>query len=255
MAGDLTNPYMEAITAKRSLMLTEEEALAGNVTISLETQSDELDNDLFTSISEHPSLFFHSLRALDKRDQEILLAYYLIGSNQTTLAIMHHTTQTLMSYYLRMSTKRIGTHILMGQPTEQGMAEILNTSGLELHTIPSQLNQTVNVEVSKAIALYAVCRSYDTIAKHFTAFRPELRRRMRVVTTKLLESTNHKTYALGAYVFGLIDRTSATSKGLSQRQKDKQGHIFKIDSPILGDFRIDLQHPDFDQVFVSKAIQ
>jgi replicative DNA helicase len=70
---------MTSITSARSLLLSEEEALEGATTISLETQRDLQEDDIFTYIQENFTGFLKMLKYLSQEDQDILLSYYLLG--------------------------------------------------------------------------------------------------------------------------------------------------------------------------------
>ena len=70
---------------------------------------------------------------------------------------------------------------------------------------------------------------------------------------KLMESKDPHEHALGAYVHSLIDKANPSGTGYSKRKVSKLGHIYRSDSPILGEFRVNVQDRDFDQWFVSRA--
>jgi len=65
--------YMDSITAERSLLLTEEEQLAGATTISLETQNEFGEDDFYVYSREHFADWLRVLRNLSLEQQEMLL--------------------------------------------------------------------------------------------------------------------------------------------------------------------------------------
>jgi hypothetical protein len=69
----------------------------------------------------------------------------------------------------------------------------------------------------------------------------------------LNQSDNIRYKAVGAFLFDLIDKASAAGSGFSKRKQAKQGSIFCSIPPLLGQFRIDVTHPDFSQIFTSRA--
>lgn len=238
--------YFEAITAQRSLLVSEEDALAGNVTISLETAESNPD-DIFTCVSTDLPLFMRALCTLSKRDRELLISYYLLGIPQHVIATLFRTTQTLSSLALRAASARLGCYILLGELTQPRIAAILLKHALE-HTL-------AGIGLSYAVTMYAECRSYEKVAKQYKLHRPDIRKAIRQAEQHLTACDDPQAKALGAYLAGLTEKSSAGGTGLSVRQRNREGHMFKIDSSLLGDFRIDFQHPDFDQVFVSKAVR
>jgi DNA-directed RNA polymerase specialized sigma subunit len=104
--------YFDSITSARAMLLTDEEALEGNTTLSLETL-DIGEEDTFQFIQQNFGLFLKAIRCLKSEDQERLLSYYLLSKTQTTLAKIHKTTQTQCSTMLRMSIKALGSYMMM----------------------------------------------------------------------------------------------------------------------------------------------
>jgi hypothetical protein len=237
--------YFESVTAARSMLLTEEEQLLGNTTISLETQGDLSEDDIFTYIQENFPKFLKMIRYLGKEDQEMLLSYYMLGKKQNILADIHKSTQTACSFYIRMAIKKLGTFLLLGEPTVEIMHEILTKTGLE--------NSLEKVDLSKVISLYERTRSFQRVSEAFSLHRPDIRRAMSRAAKQLNDSKDGNEAALGAFIHGLIDKASASGQGFSKRKLAKQCHLYRKDSDILGQFRVDVTDPHFEQMFVSRA--
>jgi hypothetical protein len=70
---------------------------------------------------------------------------------------------------------------------------------------------------------------------------------------QLLASKEPEEQALGAYVFGLVDKESSSGVGASAKQRRKMGHMMLADSHILGQFNISVA--DLDEVLISRANQ
>jgi hypothetical protein len=227
------------------MLLSEEEALAGNTTISLETQSDLSEDDILTYIQDNFAKFLKMIRYLSKEDQELLLSYYMLSKTQNILAEIHKSTQTACSFYIRMAIKKLGTFLLLGEPTVEIMHEILEKAGLE--------NTLEKVELSKIIILYEQTRSFQKVAEVYGLHRPDIRRTMSKAAKQLNESKDGKEAALGAFIHGLIDKASASGQGFSKRKLAKQCHLYRCDPKILGEFRIDITDPCFDVMFTSRA--
>jgi hypothetical protein len=236
--------FFEAIIAARSVLLDDETALEGCTTVSLETQSDMAESDVLTYIEGHFPDFLRNLRYLSKEDQELLLGYYILAKTQATLAILHRSTQTLCSARLRMAMKKMGTFIIMGPPTADSLKEIFEECGIE--------NQ-LTVPLSYVVEMYAKTRSFQRVSEVLRLHRPDIRRVMSAASKLLNDSSDTRKRAVGAYLFDLIDKASASGQGVSRRKAAKQGDIYIQTPSILGEFRIDVSSPDFDHVFVSRA--
>jgi hypothetical protein len=238
-------PYFDSITSARAMLLNEEEQLEGATTISLETQADMTEEDILTYVMENFPEFLRMLRFLKREDQELLLSYYLLSKTQNTLAIIHKSTQTVCSFRIRMAVKTLACFIMMGEPTVARMHEILTGAGLE--------GSLGKIDLSEVIDLYAKTRSFQRIAEIHSLHRPDIRRAMSRASKALMESKNAQEHALGAYIHSLIDKANPSGTGYSKRKMQKLGHIYRADPPLLGEFRIRIEDPDFDHMFVSRA--
>jgi hypothetical protein len=237
--------YMDSVTSARSMLLSEEEQLEGTTTISLETQGDMQEEDILTYVQENFAEFIKTLRYLKKEDQELLLSYYLLSKTQNTLAIIHKSTQTVCSFRIRMAVKTLCAFIMMGEPTPQKMKVILEKEGLE--------NGLEKLPLSECVDLYAKTRSFQRIAEVHHLHRPDIRRAMSRASKALMESKIAEAHALGAYIHSLIDKANPSGVGYSKRKVSKLGHIYRTDPPILGEFRLRVQDPEFEHMFVSRA--
>ena len=239
-------PYFDSITSARAMLLDEDEQLEGATTISLETQADLAEEDILSFISDNFDRFLKTLRFLKKEDQELLLSYYLLSKTQNTLALIHKSTQTVCSFRIRMAVKTLGTFLLVGgEPTEELLHEILDKAGLE--------NSLDKAPLSKVIMEYVRCRNFQQVALHFGLHRPDVRRAMSRASKALMDSKDGKEAATAAWVHSLIDKVSPVGLGFSKRKAAKCGHIYMQSPSILGEFRVNILHPDFGQWFVSRA--
>jgi hypothetical protein len=238
-------PYFDSITSARAMLLNEEDQLEGTTTISLETCGDLAEEDILTYVQENFAEFLRMLRFLKKEDQELLLSYYLLSKTQNTLAIIHKSTQTVCSFRIRMAVKVLGTFIMMGEPTAEKMHFILDKAGVE--------KGLEKVELSRVVELYAKTRSFQRIAEIYGLHRPDIRRAMSRASKQLMESKDAHEHAIGAYIHSLIDKANPSGTGYSKRKVSKLGHIYRVDPPLLGEFRIKVESPDFDHMFVSRA--
>ncbi len=246
------SPYMESVTADRALLLTEEQALEGNILISLEAQADLVEDNIVTYITGNFAQFLTALRSLKAEDQDLLLSYYLTGNTQSTLAQLHHTTQTVCSFRLRMAVKALGTYLMMGQPSEETLRELFSRTGFEdsLHT---QDEAMAVVPLSKVCLEYAQLQNFQTVATLYKLHRPDVRRAMSRASKALKDSTEPQEAAVAAWIHSMIDKASPTGTGVSKRKAATQGNMYLHDPVILGDFRVKIDDPGFGALFVSRA--
>lgn len=140
--------------------------------------------------------------------------------------------------------KTMGTFLMMGEPTEEILHELLSKAGYE---------DTLTAPLSKIVMEYVRTRNFQQVASHFGLHRPDVRRVMSRASKALMESTEPKEAAIAAWLHSLIDKVSPLGTGASKRRERAQGHIYRADSEIIGWFRIPIEHPDIGQMFVSSA--
>lgn len=236
--------YFEAIVAQRAMLLDPDE-YQNDHTVSLETQSDIVSQSIMTYIHDNFSKFMEHLKYLSFEDQELLLAYYLLGKTQWSIARLHGSTQTICSFKLRLAMKRLGTYMLMGVPTIEKIDSILEQHDTAYFT--------PTIRYSQMIDAYSKTRSFKAVANQFSLKRPDVRRALSTLSKSLLTSKDAPTLALGAFVFGLIDKASAQGRGLSQRERAKICPIYRRDPEMFGSFVVDTATPEFDHFLVSRA--
>lgn len=253
------SPYFESIVAHRAILnskgdhgeLDEQEVLEGRGLVSMETCADMTEEDILTYVQENFGDFIKILRFLSKEDQELLLSYYLLSKTQNTLALIHKSTQTVCSFRIRQAVKRIGTFMMLGAPTEDVMKTVFTKANLENELPPNSRSEQVGL--SAVVSLYEQTRSFQQVADTFGLHRPDIRRTMSRAAKALNESRDPQDIALGAFVHGLIDKASASGQGFSKRKLSKLCHIYRTDPSVLGEFRVDVQNPDFKHLFTSRA--
>jgi hypothetical protein len=68
-----------------------------------------------------------------------------------------------------------------------------------------------------------------------------------------MDSKDGREAAVAAWIHSLIDKVSPVGVGFSKRKTQKQGHLYRSDPAILGQFRMKIEDPDFSHFFVSRA--
>lgn len=239
--------YFNNITAARSLLLSEEEQFEGCTTISLETCEDLTEADIYTYITENFPEFLRKLRYLKREDQELLLSYYLLGKTQTTLAVIHKSTQTVCSSRIRMAIRVLGGAFLnMGEPSVETLHRVFEKVGIE--------DSLITTPLSEIVTQYASCRNFQQISEVYNLHRPDVRRAMSSASKLLMHSKDPDEAAIAAWIYSLVDKSNPTGHGYSKRKAAKQGHLYRTDEDITGKFVVDVEDPEFEKaLFVSRA--
>jgi hypothetical protein len=236
--------YFDLVVATRSMAVGQQAALEGATTLSFETQPDLAESSVLTYIEDNFPEFLVNLRFLSKEDQELLLSYYILSKTQADLAVLHGSTQSLCSYRITMALKKLSCFLLLGgTPTAAAMRLVF--LGLKLEHL-------LDEPLSRIVEMYGRTRSFQRVAEVLKLSRSDIRRTLSNVSKVLLESENPLHKALGAYVFDLIDKASTSGAGKNERKLAKMGHMFFRDPAILGGFRVAVEDPDFEYVYVSR---
>jgi len=109
---------MDSVTSARSMLLTEEEALAGGTTISCETTDEFGVDDIYVYCQEHFADWLRVIRVVSREQQELLPSHYLLGKTQIVLSKLLQATQTVCSFRILMAVKLVGTYLMMGGAPE-----------------------------------------------------------------------------------------------------------------------------------------
>jgi hypothetical protein len=238
--SDMFSPYMQAVAAARSVLLSDEEALAGGTLLSLETTEESPTDRVSAWVEANLPLFMRALRCLPPDRQEVVLAYYLLGKSQNGLAALHKTTQTLVSSDLRDSVGTMGAYFMLGSINAETVRSVLDRANLD-------------GVLADAIVLYTKSRSYDSVAARTGQQRTRLRRAMRNAQSTLSAHSDHECQALGFWLKVLIHQSSATGTGKAARHEYKHAQMYRVDPAILGAFRVSVTDPDFPAVFTARA--
>ena len=238
--------YFESITAARSMKIKDPFESA-HQTISMETQADLAKNSVSEAFREFFGLYQPAMRHLTLEDQEMLLAYYLLGQPQWCLAKLARSTQTLCSFRIRMALKKLGViTIHQGPPSVAVLDKVLAEHGLN-GLIPG-------LRTAVLIDEYRKRRSFRSVADHFCIHRPDIRRALARVVDVLLRDPHEEHAAIGAYIHGLIDKASPSGTGFTSRQTHRFAHIHRSDPCCVGEFVISTTDPAFDDhALVSRA--
>ena len=259
-----TTQYFEAVTGARAIAQWDEQAgMEGTTTVSLETQADLVEEDYLSFVQDHTAQFIRMLRWLNREDQELLLSYYFLSKTQTTLAIIHKSTQTICSFRLRMAMKKLGTFMMFGgPPSVEQMDVILRQAGMEFVTVGTcERYSTGNpsrhpirdkeMRLSKLIDAYEKTRNFQRVAEAFNVHRPDVRRTMSRASKQMMEAPEPEQRAVAAYIHGLLDKASAAGQGYSKRKLAKCVNIYRTDSSRLGDFCWNAA--DIEHVLIARA--
>ena len=240
------SPYFEAITAKRSMLVSPEDSCGQ--TISLETQADLAQDTIGVALQENYGAFIRYMEFLALEDQELINLYYQAAKPQWCLAAFHRSTQTLCSQRLRLAVKRLALMAMFQGPPSQDVLDDI----LEEH----QLNRLIpqGPTTSSLVVEYREHHSFSVVTDVLRCSRPQARRALIASAASLLKDEHEEHTAFGAYIHGLIDQASVLGSGYSENKRLKCAHGFVNHPALVGQASIrldDLQ--DYDHVLVSRA--
>jgi DNA-directed RNA polymerase specialized sigma24 family protein len=236
--------HLEAAVVARSMKLHVDSALKGDATVSLETQ-DLADSCVRTFIEGNFPEFLRIIQNLSDEDRDLLLGYYVLGKTQADLAAIHRIPPTICSSKIRAALQRVGHIIMNGSPTLESLKETFEVAGLE--------ESHLGVPLSQVAMHYREHKSSQRAAELLGLHGPEVRRVMKAACEKLKESKNQREIATGAYLSGLIERASNNKRRVARRKLARSSGITIKTPAILGQFRVDVTDPDFDQLFTPSG--
>jgi hypothetical protein len=252
------NAYMDNVAGKRSLLLSEEESLAGQTLLSAETCEEFNDDQCFVIwIQENFAGFMTHLNRLPRIDQDLLLGYYLLSKTQTQLALINKTTQTVCSFNIRGAKKvLVGMLRFGGQPpTEDNVRLILGSRDSVAMLIDINTKRTRTMSVARLLAEYRRCRDYAAIADKNGVHRPLIRKTFSKVGQQLRDSEDPDEQVVGWWIYGLTNGANVFGSGLTPRAAIKRIDSSHTDPDICGQFRIKIDDPTFDALFQPRAQQ
>ena len=103
--------------------------------------------------------------------------------------------------------------------------------------------------MARVIADYAECRSFNKVAAAYGLARPSIRKCLSIASAAMLESLRPEERALSAYIGGLIFRANPHGKSPSIRFAKKAGNVERTDPSILGEFRLRIGAPGFEDLW------
>jgi hypothetical protein len=257
--GDSESPYMQGMIGKWARRLTPEEQLSGSGMTSIETCEDFEDTSEFVYVQENFAAFLHHLRSLNPRQQEMLLTYYCLGKSQGEMAKIFTSTQTVMSFQLRVAFQTLCCFMMFGgKPSRDQMKSIFEKAGLEDMMLAEAHRNSVPgdripAHLSSMVEEYAKSLSYNYVAVQHGLHRPDVRRAFSKAYKQLRDSQVPKQRALGAYLFSLVDKMSASGAGITKREVRKYAHHHGADPDVLGKFVVKIGEPGFGALFTPRA--
>jgi hypothetical protein len=245
--------YWNQIVSQQSMRVSQEDSLAGETLISLETNPDREDTDFLTYVRENFESFVGLLRQLPPREQEMLLTYYMLSKPQHVVGCLCQMTQTICSRVLRQNVKAICCLIMYGgRPTEAQMRKEFGKA--DKTTVNSMWSRQPPVEVSLShlLALYDRTRDYRAIAAKLGLARADVYRTIAAAAETLSESPNPRFKALGFFFLVVTYKTSRESVGLTAKERSKRVLVYRARDPlILGKFERPLNAPGIEEVFFA----
>lgn len=255
-------PYFQSIVSARSLAhFAEDEigSLEGTQLISIESEANSQEQDTFVYVTENFAKFLELIRLLKPRDQELLLAYYSLRKTQTQLAPIFGTTQTVLSFQMRIAIKTLCAYIIFnGTPKVDQLRSVLESAGWEEIVLEVDKSGAERTRCSMALMLieFESARSFTHVASVYGVRRPEVRRAFSRASKALLECKNPAQQAVGAWIHTMINKANPHGKGLTVRETKKRGDYRVVDPYVLGEFRIKIDATSdklIDKIFASRG--
>lgn len=257
-------PYFDAITSERALMVDEEDWLAGNTLMSVET-TDENRDHIGSSYREDPALFLKAIRALSSDKQEVLLSYYFLNKTQTQLAkLLLANSQTFCSSFIRAANHELCCQFLYPDgPSKEQLSTMCIAEGVEEHRVSAQKQEFQDsypvkqdekeVKGSDVVYSFYQHEAYDQVARELKIHRPDVRRVIKKVYTGLRASPKLEYQVVGDWLYSLSFKKAPT--GNRRKIRKGSGDLHLKDPDIVGEFRINVSDPDFSAMFQPTSHQ
>jgi hypothetical protein len=228
--------YMEAVTSARSMLQTEEEGMAGEGTVSIETEGARTD-DFYTYTQEHFPAFLRLLRFASPEEQEMVLSYYICGRSQLALGSLFGRSQTQISYKVRMAVKTMLARFR--PPTEKEISKILKRYRLSL----DGMNAAQVVLETQTKTAERVLREHKKHGVPASAIRNLLRD----IYAKMKDSPKSEEALLAVWVHASVALPN------NYRRLHRTSWCHRQDPSCLGEFRVALEDPNWTACFTAKA--
>lgn len=239
-------PYFEAIVADRSLRVDEADAIAGLTTISIETEADLAQANFSSYISENFAEFLKTLRHLPEEDQDLLLMYFVLLKPQSIISNIIGMAQTNVSWRVRSAVRTFTAFIAFGgRPTAENLRPVFEKFGWE---------NELKVPLSQLFEEFVEHRSYLKLAAQHNLRRPDLRRLMRKAADTLMETPDQTAQAVGHYLNSVMFKAEVSVTAKAEEEPEDELPMTRQDPDCLGQFRIRVEDPGFDQMFEPHAI-
>jgi hypothetical protein len=252
-------PYMDGISADRALLVDKEDWLSGNTLLSLET-TESLRDDIGSNYRDDPALFLRSIRVLTPDKQEILLSYYFLGKTQVQLAkFLLSNSQTFCSSFIRAANHELCCQFIYPEgPSKEQLHAMCVAEGVEEHRVSSQRQEfrdsypvkehEIDVSGSDVVYSFYQHKAYDRVARELKIHRPDVRRVLKKVYTGLKASSKLDHQVVGDWLFSLAFKKATTGNRI-RRRKTIEDTMHVKDPDIVGEFRINVQDPNFSAMF------
>jgi hypothetical protein len=236
--------YLESLSIERTMLLSEEEQLHGDTTVSAETCDDLVSDGIDIFLHSNFPEFLKAMRKLTSEEQDLLLEYYILNKPQALIGKTHQTTQTQASFALRAAVGSLCAQMMLGMPTIADVHRVLVEGGVQDTFIYKRWGSKYDVQgtLSEAIVMYATLRNSRKVAEYF-GFRGSVRQILRQCTASLGNGGSEQR-ALASYV--------NTITAFTRKQKGSR-HIARTDPDIVGQFRVRVDDPNFGHMFVPSA--
>lgn len=243
---DSPSGYINRVSDKRALRLTEEQATAGNTLLSAECQPDLISDTIRECFEDNLAGFLCSLKNLPLPEQDMMVCYYLLQKSQTQVGKVFSITQTLCSQRIIRALRTIAACTMWASPVEH-VATILDKNNL------SGMGDGHILDYVKVFAKY---KSFGMAAPQLGngVTPPMVRRDLNKLVDLLSAKHDQESLAMGAWLSTMVSEAEAREIGcsISKRQRESATVYFK-DPDGLGGHAYDITSPAFDSRFAPYA--
>jgi hypothetical protein len=247
--------YFDGISEGRVLDLwrtNPDRMMRGGGLSSVETRRELEGGGIYSFIREHFGDFLRFVSRVPPREQDILLCYYLVGVEQTTLGRLFGVTQTVMSQKLRKAMRAAAAYVLWGDPLSQ-VGRILEKTGTA-RMMGGRIEEAIRVfERTSSFYWTSVELGDFPLANPEAQPKAEVRRRLTELLHLWEASTDQEVLAMAAYLHLLLRRPSGARKNEEGRKEKDRPRLRIKDPNCLGKSTINITSPNFDRMFPSKA--
>jgi len=247
--------YWDNVTATASLQIDLEDALHGNVTLSVETNDKLTDDSISEFVKDNFFAFLNYLKFMDGEERIVLLSVFLLLATQNTIGGILGRTQTVCSQFCRIAIAKLGYFVQCGgYPSADQIRASVIKNGLEPIT-------------AEVVILFEKYRNLVEVARMLDMPRPVVKRVISAAAATLIGSAktdttpmsqtatsnkDRESLGFGCYLHRLISGKDPTGRWKGKAAMRRVGTLHRTDPDYLGQFRIPIDK-GIPALFIPKS--